>query len=77
MKKDSVFPFLPAAKPELIMRLGTPTSTAEQGRNNANDFEDFRLENGSRQGQKLALNVLYVPSSLDSGRVWGEFRVES
>ena len=28
-------------------------------------FTDFRTENGSSQGQNLALTVLYVPSSLD------------
>ena len=28
---------------------------------------DYHLKNGSSQGQNLALAVLYVPSSLDSG----------
>jgi len=30
-------------------------------------FEDLCLKNGSSQGQKLALAVLFVPKSLDSG----------
>jgi len=42
-------------------------------------FKDFRTENGSSQGQNLALTGLLVPSSLDSGipgaarlfRAWG------
>ena len=31
-----------------------------------NDFTDFRSDNGSSQGQNLALSVLCVPYSLDS-----------
>jgi len=30
-------------------------------------YKDFRTENGSSQGQNLALTGLCVPSSLDSG----------
>jgi len=30
-------------------------------------LKDFRTENGSSQGQNLALTVLSVPNSLDSG----------
>jgi len=37
------------------------------GGDNVNDFQDFRAENGSRQGQNLALAGLCVPYSLDSG----------
>jgi len=35
-------------------------------------YKDFCLKNGSSQGHNLALTVLYVPSSLDSGdnRAW-------
>ena len=32
-----------------------------------NSFKDVRTENGSSQGRNLALTVLYVPYSLDSG----------
>jgi len=31
-----------------------------------NDFQDFRLENGSNQGQILALTGFFVPFSLGS-----------
>ena len=37
-------------------------ATVERGGNNFNGFQDFRAENGSSQGQQLALAVLYVPS---------------
>ena len=40
---------------------------AEWVGNNLNGFKDFRSENGSSQGQNLALTDLGVPSSLDSG----------
>ena len=36
--------------------------------NNSTDFQYFRTENGSSQGQNLALAVFCVPSLLDSGR---------
>jgi len=42
-------------------------SAAQRGGNTLNGFTDFRTENGSSQGQKLALTGLFVPSSLDSG----------
>ena len=35
--------------------------------NNSKGFARFRLNNSSSQGQKLAVTVLYVPNSLDSG----------
>ena len=38
--------------------------------NNANGCEDFCLENSASQGQNLALTVLFVPNSLDSGYRW-------
>ena len=41
--------------------------SAERGGNDLNGCQDFRTENGSSQGQNLALTVLYVPSSFDSG----------
>jgi hypothetical protein len=31
------------------------------------DFEDFRTENGSSQGENLALTGLFIPTSLNSG----------
>jgi len=39
----------------------------EREGNNLKVFKDFRTENGSSQGQNLAVTVLHVPSSLDSG----------
>ena len=33
-----------------------------------NGFGDFRTENGSSRGENLALTVVCVPSSIDSGR---------
>jgi len=45
-----------------------PTPTASDRRGNTfKGFKDVRAINGSSQGQNLALTVLYVPSSLDSG----------
>ena len=35
--------------------------------NNSEGVEDLCLTNGSGQGQNLALTVLFVPKSLDSG----------
>ena len=46
---------------------GASGGTAEQEKNNLNRFTDFRTKNGSSQGQNLALTVLVIPSSLDSG----------
>ena len=46
----------------------TPPSVRCQVRgNNLKDFNDVRIENGSRRDQNLALTALCVPSSLDSG----------
>ena len=46
---------------------GTVAAGKREG-NSLKGFEDFPLENGSSQGQNLALTVLSVPNSLDSGR---------
>ena len=57
-------------------RLATPNtlsapsfrrSVFEREGDNSNDFEDCRTKNGSRQGQHLAVTLLRVPGSLDSG----------
>ena len=40
---------------------------AERVANNLNGFKDFRTENGSSQGQNLALTGSFVLSWLDSG----------
>ena len=40
----------------------------EHSHSRGNTLQGFE-ENGSSQGQNLALTVLYVPGSLDSGRV--------
>jgi len=45
------------------------TAAAEQGGNTLHGSQDFRIENGSSQGQKLALTGLIVPSSLDDARI--------
>ena len=46
----------------------TPSnSRVPRGWNNLNGLNHFRTENGSSQGQNLALTGLFVPSSLDSG----------
>ena len=42
-------------------------AAAQRGENNLNTFNDVRTENGSSQGQNLALTGLCGPSSLDSG----------
>ena len=42
-------------------------SAAERGGNNYKGFKDFHLRNGSSQGQNIALAVLIVPNSIDSG----------
>ena len=44
-----------------------PASVAERKGNNVEGLIDVRTENGSSQGQHLALTSLCVPSSLDSG----------
>jgi len=45
-----------------------PVANAEQGGNNLNGCKAFRAENGSSQGQNLALTGLFVRSLLDSGQ---------
>jgi len=42
-------------------------SAVERGRNNSNGFTDFHLNNGSSQGQDLALTGLWFSKSLGSG----------
>ena len=44
----------------------------ERRGDNLKGFKGFHLKNGSSQGQDLALTVLYVPCSLDSGAARGE-----
>ena len=45
-----------------------PRGTAlERGGNTLNGFDGFRTGNGSSQGRNLAVTVLFVPNSLDSG----------
>ena len=62
----------------LVMR-GMPTrvrvhapsvhhNPTERERNNLHGFQDFGLENGSSQGQNLALTVLLVPGLLEAGK---------
>ena len=46
--------------------LESPTELDFKYWDHANGFRDFRTENGSSQGQHLALTVLRVPYSLDS-----------
>ena len=51
-------------------------TAVERGGNTLHDFRDFCTNNGSSQGQHLALTVLFEPNSLDSGCVSGlGFRV--
>ena len=42
-------------------------TAAERGGNTLKGFKDVRTENGSSQGQNLALTGLLVPTSLDRG----------
>ena len=42
-------------------------AAVERGGNNLNSSKDFRTDNGSSQGQNLALTGLYVPFLLGSG----------
>ena len=42
-------------------------SVVEQGGVKFEDFPDFRTEDGSSQGQNLAMTGLLVPDLLDSG----------
>ena len=46
-----------------------PAIACTSNRNSLNEFQDFRLKNGSSQGQIIALTVLFVLNSPDSG--WG------
>ena len=46
---------------------GLVGGAVERGGNNLNGVNDYRTENGSSPGQSLALTVLCVPCSLDSG----------
>ena len=48
-------------------RASRPPLNPERRRDNLNGFKDVCTENGSIQGQNLALTVLYVPYSLDGG----------
>jgi len=43
-------------------------AAAERGGNNLKGRDDFRAENGSSQGQNLALTGSFVPCSLESGQ---------
>jgi len=45
----------------------TRATAAERKGNNVNGFKDFRTENGSSEGQNLALTDSFVPSLLDNG----------
>ena len=54
----------PASEPPLANH--HQQTAAEWGGNNLEGFGNFRAENGSSQGQRLALTGLFVPSSLDS-----------
>ena len=47
-------------------------SASKRRGNYSNRCEDFRTENGSSQGQNLALAVLHVSYSLDSGVLGSE-----
>ena len=49
---------------------GGAMTPAKRVGNNLNGFKDFRTGNDSSQGQNLALTGSFVPSSLDSGRVY-------
>jgi len=50
-----------------LLAAGMHSSAGERGGNSLNDFRDMRTENGSNQGRNLALTLLFVPNSLDSG----------
>jgi len=45
-------------------------TAAERKENTSKELKDVGLKNGSNQGHNLALTVLCVPSSLDTGGVW-------
>ena len=44
-----------------------PATVAEREGNKLKKIKHFHLENGSSQGQNLAVTVLFVPNSLNSG----------
>ena len=50
-----------------VVSQGKDRILATAGGNNLHNFEDVRPENGSSQGQNLAVTGLCVPSWLDSG----------
>ena len=47
--------------PFVQLKWSTPFLQVEQ--NNLEGFQDFRTENGSSQGQNLAVTVFFVPNS--------------
>ena len=50
----------------LVANFLVAPSAAERQGNNFKGFKDVCLKSDSRQGQDLALTVLFVPNSLDS-----------
>ena len=56
-----------APSQEKTPRKVTAQTAAERQGNNLKGLEDFRLENGSSQGQNLALTFFFVTNSLDTG----------
>jgi len=54
------------ARPPLADRQAMQEAAAERGGNNLYDFQVIHTENGSSQGQNLALTGVCVSSSLDS-----------
>ena len=56
----------PVPRVSVLPRMHTFPLASEWGGDNLNGVQDFRTENGSSQGQNLALTGLIVPSSLDS-----------
>ena len=59
---------------ELCVALTAPGAAVERGGTTLNGVKDFRSENGllpengSSQGQNMALTCLFVPNLLDSGQ---------
>jgi len=58
------------SRPDSGPGLPSFVSAVERGGTNLNSLKYFRTENSSSQGQNLAVTLLFVPSSLDSG--WPE-----
>ena len=52
---------------EFVLPLAELAPARPREGNNLNGLKDFRLENGSSQGQNVALTVSCVPDSLDCG----------